>query len=73
MTTAARRPRPALARGILALAALGALATAPARAQTPTHAYRINGGLADELGGPSLASLGGAVGPTATRSAKGRG
>lgn len=52
--------------GASALAAL-ALVAAPATArrivaQTPTHAYRLNGSLADERGGPSLGTLGGVTG-----------
>ncbi len=68
---AARRPRTAALA--LAALALGAPAAAPAGAQAPTHAYRINGSLADELGGPSLAPLGGAVGPTGYTFGQGQG
>jgi hypothetical protein len=59
------RSRPLAAR-LLATAtaalAVASLVGAPLAAQTPTHAYRINGSLADELGGPSLVGLGGTVG-----------
>jgi hypothetical protein len=52
-------------RGLAACFTFAAAAplAAQAPAVAPTHAYRINGSLADELGGPSLAALGGAVGP----------
>jgi hypothetical protein len=60
--TARRAAR--LAAGALAALALVAASGSARRilAQTPTHAYRLNGSLADELGGPSLVSLGGSVG-----------
>lgn len=48
-----------LARTRLArLAAAAALLAAPLGAQTPTHAYTLNGTLADFFGGPSLVSIG---------------
>ena len=40
------------------LAAAAALLAAPLGAQTPTHAYTLNGTLADVFGGPSLVSIG---------------
>jgi hypothetical protein len=49
----------------LSLAALTLSAGASALgAQTPTHAYRLNGSFADALGGPSLVGLGGTIGAT---------
>ena len=48
-----------------ALAAVCLMAAATsAGAQTPTHAYTLNGTFADLFGGPSLVSLGGTLGPT---------
>ena len=45
------------------LAAAAALVAAPLGAQTPTHAYTLNGTLADVFGGPSLTPIGA---PTST-------
>jgi hypothetical protein len=59
----ARRAAAALAAACGVLLAAAPLAAQPAGA-TPTHAYRLNGSLSDALGGPSLVSLGGTVGPT---------
>jgi fibronectin type 3 domain-containing protein len=47
-----------------AIGLFGAIAH-PANAASLIHNYRINGSLADSLGGPSLVSGGGTVGPTA--------
>ncbi len=67
MPTAPARPR-ALALAALAALPLAGALPAPLAAQAPapaaTHVYRVDGSLADELGGPSLVSLGGTVGPT---------
>ena len=50
---------PALARTPLTrLAAAAALVAAPLGAQTPTHAYTLNGTFADFFGGPSLTPIG---------------
>lgn len=50
---------PLLRRAALALALLAAARTAAA--QTPTHAYTLNGTYADVMGGPALVPLGGTL------------
>ena len=76
MPSTVRRPRAISARRALpacAAVALLALVPALAAAQAPTHAYRIDGSLADELGGPGLVALGGTVGPAGYTFAEGQG
>lgn len=79
MPTAATHRRRALARAAAPAAALLLGAVLPARltaqpsVPAPTHAYRIDGSLADALGGPSLVALGGTVGPTSYTFAAGQG
>lgn len=59
-----RRSSRAAARRAAALAVLLLAAAAPLAAQTPTHAYDVNGTLTDAFGGPSLVANGGTVGPS---------
>lgn len=40
------------------------LSTALAQAQTPSHQYRLDGSLADDMGGPALVAAGGTLGAT---------
>jgi hypothetical protein len=56
-------PRAACRHALTAVAIACASAGA-AHAQNPTHAYTLNNTFADVLGGPSLVSLGGTLGPT---------
>jgi hypothetical protein len=56
-----------------ALAGSGAPLAAQGAMPAPTHVYRVNGSLADELGGPSLVALGGTVGPTSYTFGAGQG
>lgn len=60
------RPTLRAVAAVATFAALGATTT-PLAAQpavTPTHAYSLDGSLADAMGGPALAGMGGSVGPT---------
>ncbi len=54
----------AACRHALGIVALACASAGAAHAQDPTHAYTLNGTYADALGGPSLVSLGGTLGPT---------
>jgi hypothetical protein len=64
MPSAPARSALATAFAAAALVASGAPLAAQVVPPAPTHVYRVNGSLADELGGPSLVGLGGTVGPT---------
>mgnify|MGYP002778101699 CR=1 FL=1 len=70
--------RPVVRRAATLLVALAGLAgaAAPLAAQprvAPTHAYSLNGSLAESAGGPALESMGGSVGSTGYAFAPGQG
>ena len=72
-STHLRRPRTAALALALSLAALPPSLAAQGTMPRPTHAYRVDGSLADAFGGPSLVALGGTVGPTSYTFGAGQG